>query len=141
MSVESKLQGIDRQIEKLLVERGRIVEEERMRIIQDYIVRHLRKTFTVEDLAAHLGVSLRTLDGWFQGSFGMRPKQFILQMRLQAARERFANPLPDDSVGGIAREFQFLTNESRFAQAYRKEFRGQYPSEALEKGMRRRRRS
>jgi transcriptional regulator GlxA family with amidase domain len=128
---ERQLGRIDRAIEQLLATRERIMQQERLRVVQEYIRGRLRDPFTVKDLAAHVGVSVRTLHHTIQTLLGIPPKQLITRMRLQAARERLEHPSSTDSVETIARRFLF-NNTGRFIGAYRREFNGESPGYTLE---------
>ena len=52
---------------------------------------HLGARWTIEQLAAELGISRRQLDRQFQASHGMSAKAWWLEMRLQQARWRLVN--------------------------------------------------
>ncbi|WP_344103003.1 helix-turn-helix domain-containing protein [Nocardiopsis rhodophaea] len=65
----------------------------------EWVTRRLGDPLTVEDLAAHAGVSARTLARRFADQLGVGPGQWLLAQRIAAARELLeSSDLPLDAV-------------------------------------------
>lgn len=63
------------------------LSKEKLRQVIDYIEEHMRENITVEDLAGHLGMSVRQFRRLFSRAAGVPPLQFILRQRVQKALE------------------------------------------------------
>jgi AraC-like DNA-binding protein len=84
-----------------------------------FIAEHLRERFTVNALAAHCGVSWRTLEKVFSELRGVTPVAYIRNLRLdEAHRALIAGPA---SVAGVARTCGFAS-VTTFALEYRRRF-------------------
>ena len=55
--------------------------------VDNYIAQHLRKNFTIRDLANHLFMEYSYLSRLFSARYGIRLKQYITQKRLLTAKE------------------------------------------------------
>ena len=103
---------------------------------EEYIVGHLEDSIRVADIAAHVGVSVPTLNRAFQKCHAMGPKAFVKQRRLEKAR---ADLLRADSqqttVTSIASRYGFW-HLGQFAADYKRAFH-ESPSDTL-RGPRRR---
>lgn len=53
-----------------------------------YVLRHLDEQIAVEDLAAHVGMSSRTLSRWCRKKLGESPAQVVRRLRLDEARRQ-----------------------------------------------------
>jgi AraC-like DNA-binding protein len=107
-----------------------------VRLLEEYAEAHLRDALTVGDMAQAAGVSARTLRDSARRMRKKTPEMILRTMRLHAAHKRFENPVPEDTVASVAREYGF-SNTSRFARQYQHEFRGESPFETLQRGRRR----
>jgi AraC-like DNA-binding protein len=86
--------------------------------------------FTVGELAAIAGVSIRSLQSGFRRHVGSAPMTHLQQVRLTRAHEALRNGDPAAvTVADIAYRWGFA-HLGRFASAYRKRF-GESPSETL----------
>lgn len=89
---------------------------------EEYILGHLEESVRVADIAAHVGVSVPTLNRAFQKCHAMGPKAFVKQRRLEKAR---ADLLRADSqhttVTSIASRYGFW-HLSQFAADYKRAF-------------------
>ena len=57
-----------------------------IRELQIWIAEHLEKRLSVEDLAGRMSMSVRTFERVFTREVGTTPSQYVLQMRVEAAR-------------------------------------------------------
>jgi len=82
------------------------------------------------DFATPARISVRSLERALQRAYGMGPKRWITNTRLNTAHRHLRDPGPEDrTVAQIARRCGFL-HAGRFSQAYRALF-GDYPHEVL----------
>lgn len=97
-------------------------------------------TWTVSDLAAASGVSVRALQVGFRTYVGMTPLQYLRDVRLLRAREELQQETDvTRSVTDTAFRWGF-SNVGRFAHEYRARF-GELPSETVTRAGRPRRKS
>lgn len=89
-----------------------------------FILEHIGEALTVEKLAAHCGVSLRTLEKTFTDFRGLTPVAHMRNMRLDQAHRVLDES--EATVGKIAARFGFRS-PTTFALEYRKRF-GMAPS-------------
>jgi AraC-like DNA-binding protein len=95
-----------------------------LKCVDRFILEHIGEELTVEKLARHCGVSLRTLEKTFTDFRGLTPVAHMRNMRLDQA-----HGLLDESevtVGEVAARFGFRS-PTTFALEYRKRF-GMAPS-------------
>jgi len=59
-----------------------------IRELQIWIAEHLERRLSVEDLANRMSMSVRNFERVFTREVGTTPSQFVLQMRVEAARRR-----------------------------------------------------
>ncbi len=59
-----------------------------IRELQIWIAEHLGARLSVEDLAGHLSMSVRNFERVFTREVGTTPSQYVLQMRVEAARRQ-----------------------------------------------------
>jgi transcriptional regulator GlxA family with amidase domain len=57
-----------------------------VRELQIWIAEHLETRLSVEDLANHVSMSVRNFERVFTREVGTAPSQYVLQMRVEAAR-------------------------------------------------------
>lgn len=99
---------------------------------------HLDRPLTLADLAAHACCSERTLIRRFREETGVSPKHWLLQMRVERARELLeVTEIPIEQVAAQAGFPNAAALRARFADdlhttptAYRRTFRGRTPSTA-----------
>jgi len=87
---------------------------------------------TVSDVAAHLGVSLRSLQAGFRQWRSATPNAYLRQVRLQLVREELLRSAKDANVTTIALQHGFM-HLGRFSAQYRAAF-GEGPSATLRRG-------
>lgn len=85
----------------------------------------------MSELAHELGVGLRSLQQAFRRDVGCSPRAFLMQCRLERARERLLAASDDSKVAAIALDSGF-TDLSHFSRRYREAF-GELPSETLQR--------
>jgi AraC-like DNA-binding protein len=84
---------------------------------------------TVSDVAAHLGISLRSLQAGFRQWRATTPNVFLRQARLQLVRDEFLRSDTEVNVTTTALRYGF-SHLGRFSAYYRAAF-GEMPSETL----------
>lgn len=94
-----------------------------------YILANLFGPIRLGDLEAASGLRARALQLAFLKHFGRTPRQWILDRRLDAARDRLAEPQSHRTVTQVALECGF-TRLASFAKAYEARF-GERPSVTL----------
>ena len=102
---------------------------ETTRKARDYLHAHLDELPTVGDVARHCGVSVRALAKGFSRHLETTPLQYMLDLRLDRAREQLLAHGRDGSVTEIAQRWGFQ-HQGLFAARYRRRF-GERPSETL----------
>ncbi len=91
------------------------------------------RPFTVADLAAIAGTSVRSLQLGFRRSFGVTPMTYLKQVRLELAHDILRGEGPERStVASVAHRCGFL-HLGRFAATYRQKY-GVQPSDTLRLG-------
>ena len=99
-------------------------------VVKDSIAANLRFGFTVADLAAIAGVSIRSLQQSFRRYVGIPPMTYLRDLRLARVHEHLREAEPTlHSVTDIAYRYGF-THMGRFAAEYRARY-GLLPSETL----------
>ena len=86
-------------------------------------------------LAADLGVSLRTLQQSFRRAYGLSPRAYLYQHRLELARLAMLSAAPESTVTDVALSCGF-GDLSLFSAKYRRAF-GEPPSQTLRAAKRR----
>lgn len=94
-----------------------------------FIHDHVAEPYSIPDLVAVAGCSLRSLQMGFQAAFGITPQQYVIRTRLDLVHARLQLAKPGDTVAGIAQDAGFV-HMGRFSQCYRQVF-GQSPSVTL----------
>lgn len=105
---------------------------ERARRLETWIDAHLAEPITLERLCHATGVGARCLQKTFEVRHGTSPLDFVMQRRLEAARERLLRAPRGAQVIDIALDVGAL-HMGRFAQRYRRAF-GEPPSATLRRG-------
>ena len=59
-----------------------------IRELQIWIAEHLERRLSVEDLAERMSMSVRNFERLFTREVGATPSQYVLQMRVEAARRQ-----------------------------------------------------
>jgi AraC family ethanolamine operon transcriptional activator len=93
-----------------------------------------RSIVTVAELCTQLGVPIRSLDEAFRSHSGVKPKQFIVAMRLNKVRRMLNRPSDMTTVTEAATRYGFF-HFGHFSRAYRHLF-GEVPSETLRRARR-----
>ncbi|WP_192860147.1 AraC family transcriptional regulator [Mycobacterium sp. MS1601] len=96
----------------------------------EYINGHTADSLTPADIAAAVGVSVRSLQRGFREQHQCTPMEFVRKVRLNRVRVALAAASPEAaSVAQLATAWGF-THLGRFAADYRREY-GETPSETL----------
>ena len=103
-----------------------------VRRAERYISDNAGAPITVSDVAAHLGISLRTLQAGFRQWRNTTPRAHLQQVRLQLVRDELIRSGADANVTAIAMRHGFA-HLGRFSAQYRLAF-GEPPSATLRRG-------
>ncbi|MDM1248859.1 MULTISPECIES: AraC family transcriptional regulator [Acinetobacter] len=99
---------------------------------QDYIHAHLHENLTIEILAQHAGISVRSLFLGFQKYLNMTPMQYLKELRFKQVHEELIQG--NQAITEVALKWGF-THLGRFSQEYKKRY-GYSPSETKVKFLR-----
>jgi AraC-like DNA-binding protein len=99
----------------------------------DYIEDHLSESLTMTGIAAHVGVSVRSIQQGFRDELGVSPMEYIRERRLERVREELIDAAAGDgvTVTAIAERWGF-NHLGSFAVTYRKRW-GESPSQTLQR--------
>jgi len=100
----------------------------RLRIINDWERRADAARYCVKTLAQHCEVSVRTLRRFLCEKFGICPRQWMLELRMQRAAERLSEGARVKEAADGAR----YDDTSQFSRAF-KAFHGCAPSEYVKR--------
>jgi transcriptional regulator GlxA family with amidase domain len=78
-----------------------------IRELQIWIAEHLQSKLTVEDLANRMAMSVRNFERVFTREVGTTPSQYVLQVRVEAARRQLERT--DDGLKQVAAAAGFGT--------------------------------
>ncbi len=85
----------------------------------DYICAHFADAISVESLASACNLSVSALERRFRKHLNKTPKQYILEVRLDHARQMLLET--DNAIGAIAKETGF-SDHSHFTRTYHRYF-------------------
>jgi AraC-like DNA-binding protein len=96
---------------------------------RDYVHDHLSEDISVTDIAAHVGVTPRTLQNGFRKAFDLTPAEYIRRARVDALHQAL---LAADANTGVTNLMMNvgIVNFGRYAQYYREQI-GVSPSRTL----------
>lgn len=101
-----------------------------VRVVVDVVEAEPERAWRVADLAAHAGISARTLQEGFQRDLGITPLEHLRRTRLERARQSLLAGDPvTTSVTDVAARWGFF-HLGRFSQAYRAAYQ-ELPSQTL----------
>ncbi|OSO26471.1 HTH-type transcriptional activator RhaS [Pseudomonas syringae pv. actinidiae] len=95
---------------------------------EEFILAHAHEPLSIEQLAEHAGVSVRTLFSGFREFRNTSPMAFLRHVRMERVHLELRNP-GTDSVTDIAMKWG-VAHLGRFSQEYRKHY-GELPSATL----------
>lgn len=101
----------------------------RVRLAEEIMRARSDEPLSMASLAREVGVGLRSLQLAFMETRAMGPRDVLLRLRLERARERLLGAHPQDTVTSIALDCGFA-HLGRFPAAYRIAF-GELPTETL----------
>ncbi len=107
----------------------------RVRMAEEIMRARSDEPLSMAELAREVGVGLRSLQLTFLELRAMGPRDVLLQMRLERARDRLLAPAQADTVTSIALDCGFA-HLGRFPGSYRIAF-GELPTETLARSRRR----
>jgi AraC-like DNA-binding protein len=107
---------------------------QRVRKAEEIMRARSDEPLSMAELACEVGVGLRSLQLAFIEARAMEPRDVLLRLRLERARERLLKPGPTDTVTSIALDCGFA-HLGRFPAAYRIAF-GELPAETLARARR-----
>jgi AraC-like DNA-binding protein len=99
----------------------------------DFMEQHLSEPLTMTDIAAHVGVSVRSIQQGFRDEIGVTPMAWLRDRRLERVREELTDADTGDgvTVTAVAQRWGF-THLGTFAALYRKRW-GESPSQTLQR--------
>lgn len=100
-----------------------------VRRAEDYMQAHAAELPTITEVAAAVGVSVRTLSAGFRRFRDTSPSDFLRERRLQGIRDDLAAARPGETVATVAARWGWM-NFGVFARTYRTRF-GELPSQTL----------
>jgi AraC-like DNA-binding protein len=103
-----------------------------VRRAERFIVDNAETPVTVSDVAAHLGVSMRSLQAGFRQWRATTPNALLRKIRLQRVREELLRSGAETNVTAVALRYGFA-HLGRFSAHYRSAF-GEAPSVTLRRG-------
>jgi AraC-like DNA-binding protein len=103
-----------------------------VRRAERFMVDNAATPITVSDVAAHLGMSLRSLQAGFRQWRATTPNVFLREARLQLVRDELLRSGADSNVTTTALRYGF-SHLGRFSAYYQAEF-GESPSETRRRG-------
>ncbi len=106
-----------------------------IRRARDYIAEHATEPIDLARLARDLGINMRTMQENFRKCYGFSARDYILDCRLEQARQRLQSADKTTSVTQSALASGF-TDLGHFSAKYRAKF-GELPSETLRFALRR----
>lgn len=98
----------------------------------DYIERHLSEPLSMDAIAEHVGVSVRSIQQGFKDELGVTPMAYLRERRLERVREELTDAAAGDgvTVTEVAERWGF-NHLGSFAVLYRKRW-GESPSQTLQ---------
>jgi AraC-like DNA-binding protein len=99
----------------------------------DYIEQHLSEPLTMDAIAEHAGVSIRSIQQGFKDELGVTPMAYLRERRLERVREELTDAEAADgvTVTEVAERWGF-NHLGSFAVLYRKRW-GESPSQTLQR--------
>jgi AraC-like DNA-binding protein len=96
---------------------------------EEWIDAHLTDVIGIDEVATAIGVGIRSLQLSFRRVHDCSPHEFVIERRLEAARQKLLAATPEATVTAIATDLGFF-ELGRFAERYRKHF-AETPSATL----------
>lgn len=107
------------------------ISHAQVRRAAEWIDAHIADAIGVEEVAAAVGIGVRSLQMSFKRVLGCSPSEYMMARRLDEAHQRLSNATQGSTVTSVATELGFF-ELGRFAMRYRRRF-GEPPSATLSK--------
>ncbi|MBU3600621.1 AraC family transcriptional regulator [Polynucleobacter sp. 30F-ANTBAC] len=130
--VSSLLLNQNNQYSQKLLNPEKVITPQYIKKSEEYMVENAAENITLQDVANHVGISLKTLHNGFQKYRNNSPKNFLKNLRLDLVNRdlklaRLENA--STTVTDIALRWGFL-HLSHFSESYKEKF-GEHPSKTL----------
>jgi len=99
------------------------------RLAKEFMIENKKKQIAILDICEAVGTTERTLHLGFKELYGISPKAFMKNLRLNYVRKELMQAEPGSTVIDVAYKWNFY-HLSRFAKSYYQMF-NEYPSETL----------
>jgi AraC-like DNA-binding protein len=116
-------------VARLFVEPGPGCGSQIARQARDYIAEHAAEPVSLAELAENLGVSMRSLQQQFKQSYGLSPRDYLMERRMEIAQRLLTRAEQPVTVTDAAMAAGF-SDLGRFAVKYRERY-GHSPGDAL----------
>ncbi len=100
---------------------------------RDLLHESIEEASNIANLAKELGVSERLLHHAFKKNYGVTPKKYLLNLRMNSVRQDLLSADPATSISSVIQKYNFY-NHSTFTKAYKEMF-GELPSDILKKSL------
>jgi len=104
-----------------------------VRRAREFMHSHMAEIRSMADIAAHVGITPRTLQNGFRRAFDMTPAEYVRQLRVQALHEALLKAQAGQSVTRLMQEVG-IVNFGRYAHYYRQRM-GVSPSATLKRSL------
>ncbi|TJX80043.1 MAG: AraC family transcriptional regulator [Mesorhizobium sp.] len=105
------------------------ISHAQVHLAKEWIDAHLADVIGIDEVATAIGVGIRSLQQSFKRVHGCSPHEFVIERRIEAARQKLLAATPEATVTAIATDLGFF-ELGRFAERYRQHF-GETPSATL----------
>lgn len=133
MLIELLLHAAPHSYSELLQQADAPLSPRHVRRAEEYIAGHLEQIRSTADIAAAIGVSLRTLQNGFKRVFNMSPAEYVRQARIRALHRALQNADATQSVTTLMMAVG-ISSFGRYAEYYR-ELIGEPPSATLRQAL------
>jgi AraC family ethanolamine operon transcriptional activator len=100
---------------------------------RDLLHESIEEASNIVNLAKELGISERSLHGTFKKNYGITPKKYLLNLRMNSIKQELLLTDSTTTITSVIQKYHFY-NQSTFTQAYKEMF-GELPSDSLKKSL------